>query len=550
MMSDVEEHRHKPLGSPDLIRVLDLQPSWSPSAPIQCKLRQVPLDDSGTTFEALSYVWGARVGDQPIICDGQRLLVTPNCHSALVQLRRGFRKRTLWIDAICINQREDEVSKQERNHEVAHRKPIYFTSKWEEYVAQLLQDPWFARVWTVQEVAFARSAVVMSNQWKVPFHILANAIKIPYWKFGRLEKLIEFRLDAAKSLNNFSSDSLMQPPREHIGLFRCLPYLQCIQPHDKVYGFYTMIQSWGIQLAPPDYDKDVSQLFQEFVMVFVQHNKSLEPLTTTLPASPATGLASWTPNWLITRTTIGDDGLDMTGVFDTGIFRDTKYASSFSKATVKWDPGRGSIELRSKRLGYIMTLSSCSPEEPREPEQFREFVSECRNWCQANREEIKSYTPYSINDLFALSSFCSIIESSVWFHTMIYQNLNEAAAAILSPGLQPPQYLQQLAEDFKAVTSPEVIKSELQEISNRTQSLVNKTAHYAFITLDTGHLGRAHHSCQLGDEIWLLAGCKWPLVLRRQGDSFRIVAPAYIVGIMRGELWPKDEDTLETITLV
>ncbi|KAK8859682.1 heterokaryon incompatibility protein-domain-containing protein [Apiospora arundinis] len=429
MMSDVEEHRHKPLGSPDLIRVLDLQPSRSPSAPIQCKLRQVPLDDSGTTFEALSYVWGARAGDQPILCDGQRLLVTPNCHGALVQLRRRFRKRTMWIDAICINQRDDE-------------------------------------------------------------------------------------------------------------------------PHDKVYGFYAMIQRWGVELAPPDYEKDVSQLFQEFVVAFVQHNKSLEPLTTTLPAPLATGLASWTPNWLTAQTTIGDDRVDMNGVFDMGFFRNGQLASLSSKATVKWDPGHGSIELRSKRIGDIMTLSSCSPEEPREPEQFKEFVSECRNWCQANREEITSYNPYSINDLFALSSFCSTIDSSVWFHTMIYQNLNEAAAAILSPGLQPPQYLQELAKRFEGATSPELIQSTLQEYSSITQSLVNNTAHYAFIVLDTGHLGRAHHSCQLGDEIWLLAGCNWPLVLRRQGDSFRIVAPVYIVDMMRGELWPEDEDTLETITLV
>ncbi|KAK6836420.1 HET-domain-containing protein [Apiospora arundinis] len=285
-----------------------------------------------------------------------------------------------------------------------------------------------------------------------------------------------------------------------------------------------MIQSWGVELAPPDYDKDVSQLFQEFVIAFIQHNKSLEPLIATLPASLATGLASWTPNWLITRTTIGDDGLDMTGVFDTGFFRDKQYASAFSKATVKWDPGRGSIELRSKRLGYIMTLSSCSPEEPGEPEQGGEFVSECRNWCQANREEITSYSPHSIMYLFALSSLYSLIDLGIWLHTMIYPNINEATAAILSLGLQPPQYLLQLAPGFRGVTSPELIKSKLQETSTGTQSHVNNTAHYAFIVLDTGHLGRAHHSCQLGDEIWLLAGCNWPLVLRRQGDSFRIVA--------------------------
>ncbi|KAK8012945.1 hypothetical protein PG991_010320 [Apiospora marii] len=75
---------------------------------------------------------------------------------------------------------------------------------------------------------------------------------------------------------------------------------------------------------------------------------------------------------------------------------------------------------------------------------------------------------------------------------------------------------------------------------------------YAFITLDNGLYARAHHTCHEGDEAWLLAGSDVPVILRRQeaNNEFRVVAPAYVHGIMRGEMWPEDTSTLETITLV
>ncbi|KAF2817779.1 uncharacterized protein BDZ99DRAFT_374168, partial [Mytilinidion resinicola] len=58
------------------------------------------------TFSALSYVWGT-TADEPytIICDDIVLPITKNCHSPLVHLRRKAGAITIWIDAICINQR-------------------------------------------------------------------------------------------------------------------------------------------------------------------------------------------------------------------------------------------------------------------------------------------------------------------------------------------------------------------------------------------------------------------------------------------------------------
>jgi Heterokaryon incompatibility protein (HET) len=57
----------------------------------------------------------------PINCSGFTLLITPNCKSALSQLRRSFSYRLLLIDSICI----DQTCIEERNEQVSIMADIY-----------------------------------------------------------------------------------------------------------------------------------------------------------------------------------------------------------------------------------------------------------------------------------------------------------------------------------------------------------------------------------------------------------------------------------------
>lgn len=118
-------YQHAPLASPDSIRLLDLLPALKWDAPVECRIRQTTFENARDKYEALSYVWGALEGDRPITCDGDELLITPNCRDAIVHLRRRFRVRTLWIDSICIDQRKAPDSTQERNHQVKQMGVVY-----------------------------------------------------------------------------------------------------------------------------------------------------------------------------------------------------------------------------------------------------------------------------------------------------------------------------------------------------------------------------------------------------------------------------------------
>ncbi|KAK8053049.1 het-domain-containing protein [Apiospora saccharicola] len=126
-LAGLDCHTHKPLGNAgSMIRVVDVLPASRDDLTIAYKLREVNLDNIGAQYEAVSYVWGNANDRRPIRCDGQLLEVTVNCWDALFHLRQEDGVRTLWIDAICIDQRCDqEQSVQERNHQIELMGRVY-----------------------------------------------------------------------------------------------------------------------------------------------------------------------------------------------------------------------------------------------------------------------------------------------------------------------------------------------------------------------------------------------------------------------------------------
>ena len=119
------QYSYRPLAKgSNKIRLVRLLPHEDKTARVACELIEYTLTDTvgQHPYEALSYVWGNRDDSQyDIFIDSRVFHVTRNLHTVLLRLRNHSVARLLWIDAICINQKDD----QEKSHQIQLMRTIY-----------------------------------------------------------------------------------------------------------------------------------------------------------------------------------------------------------------------------------------------------------------------------------------------------------------------------------------------------------------------------------------------------------------------------------------
>ncbi|KAI1266844.1 heterokaryon incompatibility protein-domain-containing protein [Xylariaceae sp. FL1019] len=625
------QFQHRPLSSSRYIRVLDLLPGRKREAPIECRVRELDLDyqrnlDYHRNYEALSYVWGERTGSLPIRCDGLDLLVTPNCHDALVHLRRSVKVRTLWIDSICLNQSEDESGLRERAEQIprmgeifgrarcvviwlgvgddltprvfrylgslrylgnlrsskrplmskacsiaADRMPILFfghrtvaNTKYWKTLALLFDNQWFTRAWTVQEFVVAQKQVVMCGTsvtswdgvaWGAasapgggdPIHASAESIMVrAVWLGLALGKAD----DRGIRYGDWDSLSWLDQEKE-FGLLVSMRNNYSTIPHDKVYGLYSLLHASGIDLPAPDYGKPATQVFEETALAHVQSRRKLNILTIGLPADEVSGTLSWVPDWM-------DDGLryrwdtpDSTGM---AFFQSTYmgyrngYMASGQSKTAVYRHTAGTLTVQGRFMGDIQTKLASTPigiEDVENMVRFRDFMSKtCLAWVKLI-DSMEAHPTGHDPDTVAIGT--------ILFH---FRNMgqNTTVERHFPNWLDVMRHANNIDNQTKLMKGSDehiVFGSSIEDrIPREVQQKVNELANYAMLSLSSGYLGIAFHTCQEGDRLALLAGSDVPFLLRPRGNAFRVVAPAYVHGMMQGELWPENEDGLEDITLV
>ncbi|KAK6858183.1 hypothetical protein PG995_005882 [Apiospora arundinis] len=573
-MIDLPDHKHRRLSSARSIRVVDVLPGTKENLLIQCKLREVRLDSSDAQYEALSYVWGDPNKTRTILCDEQRLSVTENCWLALHSLRHEDRVRTLWADAVCIDQSCDqEGSIQERNHQIKLMGMVYKTAScvlvWlgpEEEdtpkvfefceLAQrlpenhqqgdtdpttelmlnclktmiddddimssfwyLIKSPWFLRIWTVQEIAFASEAFLIIGPRRLGWNAFLRGYDylVLNTVFGTSNYFqVNLRRDTIRYARLYPHTTFNIPS------LQVIRNLQCARPHDKIYGMYAILALLGIPLEDPDYDQPVTELIDKITLLLIQHFKSLSFMMLTLPSSSSPGRPSWAPDWLTplgTNTHVDYSGIFPKGGHGTSSFRasrDTKHNMVPGVHYSKY------LTVTGKHTGCIDKIVVATPgdkhgEDPACVQNFRDMINVCRQWCHAQLGEDSETTNVEV------------------LRARLHDMENDDPLTLIT-NLLDIEY------------NPSVGYEEVIQVA------ANFSVEYAFIHLDSGYIGRAHHTCREGDQVWLLAGADKPVVLRKQEETgtFRVVAPAFIVGAMDGELWPDEGkiEELQDITLV
>jgi hypothetical protein len=317
---------------------------------------------------ALSYTWGSQDNLARIYLNSVEVPVTQNLLTALRHIRHQTERRIFFIDSLCI----DQDDAQEKNVQVRSMWSIYkhaskvvvflgekgtYTSTAFEWITALggwlaslpiskrryrytnaprsikapeyalarlglhdiLQRPWWTRVWIIQEVAVASTVSVMCGYDTVP------------WKY--LDAIIGARInsicDPAKYSSVFAwpspggngkpATTALEPewhPASAIQMARHRyqlseisskdndpglgPFLirfrdfQCRDARDKVYGILQLSTKWA--RIQPDYTKEVVAVYMEAVQSSIVKSQGLAILSTLDYADTDLDRPSWCPN--------------------------------------------------------------------------------------------------------------------------------------------------------------------------------------------------------------------------------------------------------------
>jgi len=338
------------------IRLIELLPAERESDEIHINIKHAVLSDN-PEYEALSYCWGSRTDGARIACDSGYIEVMRNLALALRRLRpklapdASASPRTIWADAICINQADIP----ERGVQVRHMRRIYGMAQqvlvwldaapnpeddsvamdmirrlaradpvtqnpfsgfgWHGDVPHVAHDNWpklsafwrkdyFRRSWIVQEVVVGRHVLI---------HCGADDACLVTW--DELVKAVRFTM-ATGMLHIFPSGNVISIGaikaarddfRTHGSSTRsALATLQlsrrCLatDARDYVFAFYGLIGEELGQLGVlPDYSMDARSLYIQLAVSMLERSGNLDLLSVPRNTSDSVvgNLPSWVPDW-------------------------------------------------------------------------------------------------------------------------------------------------------------------------------------------------------------------------------------------------------------
>ena len=118
----MENYPYEPLATSNSIRILELLPGKHEDALLASMTSAELTTEPGEPFfVALSYCWGTSIFDADLTCDGKTIKITQSLAAALRHIRHDEKTLPLWIDQVCINQRDVP----ERNSQVKLMGRIY-----------------------------------------------------------------------------------------------------------------------------------------------------------------------------------------------------------------------------------------------------------------------------------------------------------------------------------------------------------------------------------------------------------------------------------------
>ncbi|KAL7623165.1 hypothetical protein AAE478_006846 [Parahypoxylon ruwenzoriense] len=560
--------------TPRTIRLLRLLPARSDGL-LACHIHTVELDGAQTpSYDALSYTWGPTTQDEIkngmnderhriIACNNRWLLVTENLFNCLKQLEKNRHyQRDLWIDAICMNQDDNDECGQQVGimaeiYRSAQRVIIWlgtadrFTrAAWElinslgqlsmgdlssiiplasdnkhnaellghsnspehwRALALLFGRTWFTRAWVVQEFVLAQNTTVFCGDYTFDWEGMAtvsdlmatqtstNTFKGPL--FADLSMTSLSYKNPAK-IAQMKKDFLREESSVLLhSLIRCRTY-EASKDHDKVYSLLGLQSQDYSNYLVPDYNKSVAELYTDVAKYILETSDNLHILAHAEGDRfrQVSGLPTWVPDWSVKE----DLGLRITGY--------KRYKAAGELPCFKKTHVGNSLIVRGFELDTISRVGDTKKEVNRS--------KNCADWLDLLDELEREHPSGNHRDAFWRTL---LIDTGPRGKVPIKEPWEDAFYVWMGLCLREPSYLEKKrADEFET------------SFTHSPNLQLFRTAR--------GHMGCGSLSCEKGDSIWIVQGSRVPLILRPamqdtdHGDvRYNLVGGTYLHGFMQGE---------------
>jgi Heterokaryon incompatibility protein (HET) len=622
-------------GDQQYIRLLILLPAPFRDRPLKCMLTTQCLDGI-PPYSALSYVWGVSTDKASIECNGISLDITKNLAAALLHIRHHEEHKAIWVDAICINQasaseRASQVMLMGRVYSSAVSTMIWLGEQSEKSrialslcrsfanemsgsllpsedqipgldeedflnMCDLLDRPWWSRVWVVQELCLSASPFVQVGPDNIPWMVLELALEL-IWRLNcryaqrgaprgfstsqRLEhsnmmvQMLTHRgfRNARMMISMRKRIQSSRPKEDLLDVLLRLQDFQATDQRDKVFALLGIVdsQSHGVQ---PDYTISVNECYMQAAASIVKAKRNLSIFNVPFQseAHRDANLPSWVPHW--NRDAPTSSEIPLRSLWDYSIIELREIGVAQAR---DFPCARGSLvdlaKLDSANLGVLSlsgiladsihvtkdVLSISSPttaeiEMAHRSAFLRLFLdSTIHNGStletlQQWKEFAMLQGPYSGEDWWHV--FCSTItfgeavENIETSSRQISASWKSVIGGSVSRALGRPvrAAFPRLHLLIRGVLFGYTLFRRQPDIAE-FMSHIYEAYDRRLAKTEKGHLALVPPSTRTGDRIILLAGGKTPYVARQSSglpQQWELVGDCYVHGIMFGEAWEED----------
>jgi hypothetical protein len=353
-----EMYPYEELPKGDVFRYLVLQPGAG-DEPLVCNLSTAPIAD--TQFEAVSYVWGTSIKDQPIVCENHVMNITHSLAKVLRRIRLVDKPLKVWADSICINQEDlkekgNQVALMGKIYSSAKRVVIYIGSddggqgpalcslldevdtmvqgiwksnmSWDSFphpdeddpllvdprwnaLYMLLKQDWFDRGWVVQEAALASDGQLLWGQSRFDWQKL---MRVYVWLSTRASGVYYSKLFSEVPINSHTHvyleghedfgrvfySELSWGSSSMLRTLNCAKELDLSNARDRIYAFMDLPRKFEQRvILHPNYEEDIIETYRRFAAEYVQSTGGTELLdyVSHNEESLLNEVPSWVPRW-------------------------------------------------------------------------------------------------------------------------------------------------------------------------------------------------------------------------------------------------------------